>query len=145
MAVQSSPVLPQTPKVAVTQFTTTAAANTFVSLYTGGANGSKITGVVVTNTSTQTIVAQLAINSTASGAAVNYIVSAASLSATAGSDGTTAAVNLMNPTLAVFPVDGDNNPYLFLTSSNISLQVTITSSIQTAAKTVNVAAIGADF
>lgn len=145
MAVQSSPVLPQTPKLNLTQFTTGSAAGTFVNLYTGGTNGSKVTGVSATNTSSASIVLQLAISSTASGALVNYNINSATLVSSAGSDGSDAPVSLMSN--ATFPVDGDGNPYLFLTSSLQILTVTIATSVPgaTTAKAVNVIAVGADF
>src|SRR5882724_12564660 len=123
MAVQSSPVLPQKPALNLTQFTTTATAGSFVTLYTGGTNGSKITSVSATNSSTGSTVLQLAASSTASGSLVNYIISAVTLPAGLGTDGSTPPATLLNA--VDFAIDGDGSPYLFLTSSLQALTVTI--------------------
>jgi len=138
MAVQSAPVLPQTPNVGVTQLTTTAAANTFVTAYTGGANGSKITAISAVNSSTSTINLLGAINS----AATNFVFNAVSLVSNAGINGTTSPGSLMGSFQAI---DGDGNPYLFLASSAQTLTVTITSSIPTTGGFVAVTVTAADF
>jgi hypothetical protein len=154
MAVQSSPVLPQTPKIAITQITSGVAptniaassSNSFV-LYTGGTNGSKITGVSATNASTHAAInAVLSIGSTASGAFLLYQVASATMpSLTSGSDTAMVATNLFAAATLPLPIDGDGNPYLFLNSSLNALYVALSSAIQTANGRVNFMAIGADF
>jgi hypothetical protein len=152
MAVQSSPVLPQTPFTQVAQFSTTSAittvaGSTFTTLCTGGVNGSKITSVMVSNTSTQAaITGILAIGSTVSGAQLFYPLASTVLPALG--TGFTAAlvpVTLFSTSGNPLPVDGDGNPYLFLTSTAYTLSVGIGSSIQTTGGRVSFVAIGADF
>src|SRR6266478_7174851 len=111
MAVQSSPVLPQAPKIAVTQFTSSSAVSTvsgstFTTLYTGGVNGTKITSVVVSNTSTGAgIEAILTIGSTVSGASLFYPIGSLTLpSLSSGYDTALVTSNLFASTLLPLPV-----------------------------------------
>lgn len=153
MAVQSSPVLPQTPKIAVTQFTTTATATTianstttFTALYTGGTNGSKITSVLATNTSTQAVMdCLLSVGSTVSGAQLYYPLVGVTVPGVTDLTTTLVSYNLFSSTTLPLPVDGDGNPYLFLASTSYTLSVGIGSSIQTTNGRVSFIAIGADF
>lgn len=151
MAVQSSPVLPQTPKIAVTQFTsqsaaTTVAGSTFTTLYTGGVNGSKITSVIASNTSTGAAInAILTIGSTVSGAQLFYPVGSVTMPSLASFDAALTSVNLFANATVPLPVDGDGNPYLFLTSTAYTLSVGISSVPQTTGGRVSFEAIGADF
>jgi hypothetical protein len=152
MAVQSSPVLPQSPKIAVTQLSSTATAvsltsSTYTTLYTGGTNGSKITGVMASNTSTGAAInAILTIGSTVSGAQLYYQVASATLPAlTSAFDTVITSVNLFGNTTIPLPLDGDGNPYLFLASTAYTLSVGVSSAPQTTNGRVNFVAIGADF
>lgn len=152
MAVQSSPVLPQTPKITVTQLSTTATAvsltsSGYTTLYTGGTNGSKITGVMASNTSTGAAInAILTIGSTVSGAQLFYQVASATLPAlTSAFDTVITSVNLFANTTIPLPLDGDGNPYLLLTSTAYTLSVGVSSAPQTANSRVSFVAIGADF
>lgn len=152
MAVQSSPVLPQTPKITVTQFTsqsavTTVAGSTFTTLYTGGVNGSKITGIFASNTSTSALInAILTVGSTVSGAQLFYPIASATLpSLTSGYDTTVISQNLIGTTTTPLPIDGDGEPYVLLTSTAYTLSVGISSAIQTTGGRVSFVAIGADF
>jgi len=152
MAVQSSPVLPQTPKVAVTQFTSsspvsTVSGSTFTTLYTGGTNGTKISSVFVSNTSTSAgIVAILTLTSTVSGATANYPLMSISMPALlVGYDTVIQSQNMFPAAYLPLPIDGDGNPYLFLTSSLNTLAVGISSAIQTTGGRVSFTVIAADF
>lgn len=138
MAVQSAPVLPQTPNVGVVQLSTSTAANNFVTAYTGGANGSKITAISAVNSSTSTINLFAAINS----AATNFIFNSVQLVSNAGINGVLSPGSLMGSYQAI---DGDGNPYLFLASSAQTLNVAISGSIQTAGGFVAVTVTAADF
>lgn len=151
MAVQSSPVLPQTPKVAVTQFTSsspvsTVSGSTFTTLYTGGVNGTKITSVMASNTSTSALItAILTIGSTVSGAQLYYPIGSVTMPSLASYDAAVVGSNLFAAATIPLPVDGDGNPYLFLTSTAYTLAVGISSAIQTTGGRVTFTAIGADF
>jgi len=151
MPVQSSPVLPQTPKIAVTQFTSsspvsTVSGSTFTTIYTGGTNGTKITSVTVSNTSTSALItAILTITSTASGATANYPIGSVTLPSLSSYDAAFSSANLFANATIPLAVDGDNNPYLFLTSSLNTLAAGISSAIQTTGGRVSFTVIAADF
>lgn len=151
MAVQSSPVLPQTPKISVTQFTSsspvsTVAGSTFTTIYTGGTNGTKVTSVFVTNTSTSALIAAiLTVTSTGSGASANYPIGSLVLPSLSNYDSAFAGQNLFGSVTVPLPVDGDGNPYLFLTSSLNTLAAGISSAIQTTGGRVSFTVIAADF
>ncbi len=150
MAVQSSPVLPQTPKLTLVQFSTTTAISsnslgTFTTLYTGGVNGSKITSVLATNASSTAVSGILTFVSTTSGASLNYVVGSVVLPAVTDLTSNTNATSLFVGTTLPLPVDGDGNPYLFLTSTAYALSVGIGSSIRSDAGRVTFVAIGSDF
>jgi len=140
MAVQSSPVLPQTPKLTLTQLTTTATVGTFTTAYTGGTNGSKITGIFVACNSTTAIGVRVALQSSAG---TNMNMNAVVPTTGAGFDGTNPPITFMSGNF--MPIDGDGNPYLFLTSSTQLLTVTLGSSIPTTNGFINLFVIGSDF
>lgn len=155
MAVQSSPVLPQTPKTGVVQYTSAAVVQTvatsttpqMTTLFTGGANGSKVTSVIASNTSTNALIqAILTVGSTISGAQLFYPVASVTLpSLTSGYDTLLTGQNLFANATLPLPVDGDGNPYLFLASTAYTLSVAISSAPQTNGGRVSIVAIGADF
>lgn len=151
MAVQSSPVLLQTPKMTLAQFSTATAISTgstsaYTTLYTGGVNGSKVTSVLASNTSSQsTINAILTIGSTVSGASLNYVIAAQALVGVTDITSNVVSINLLSASVVPLPIDGDGQSYLFLASTAHSLQVGIGSSIQSTGGRISIVAIGADF
>lgn len=73
------------------------------------------------------------------------ILGSAQIAITAGTDGTTASLNLLSSTLFVgLPLDADNNPYIFLDDPTVGLYVSNTVAT-TANKIINVSAFGGDF
>jgi len=145
MATSSSPVLVQVPKLALVKFlgtiSTPDAPGTYKTLYTGGANGSKIIGLWENNNDgSLTHNVTLAINRSG-------IIYGGVVFTTAVNDGWangTPAKNLMTPTLwPGLPIDSDGNPYFFLQSGDI-LQATFATALTTNSF-INLAAVVGDF
>ena len=77
--------------------------------------------------------------------AVFYILATKTVSLTAGHVAGVAAVNLLNTTdMPGLPVDSDGQVYLFLSDANDTLQIKSLTTV-TAAKEIDINAIGADF
>jgi hypothetical protein len=139
MAVTSTPVFPQTIKNSFAKIVT-ADASTFKTLYTGGANGSRIDLLLVTSTDTTARDVQLVIQ--ASG--VDYILGTISIPINSGN--TNAITHLSVFQNSIFPglnVDAIGNRVLYLESGIILKAKTLTT--VTAAKEVNFIVQGADF
>ena len=84
-------------------------------LYTAGANGSKIIGVIIGSTDTSARDIQLSIVNTA----LTYVLGTKTVAINAGSVAGTPAVNLLDPAVIPgMPVDNDGNPFLFLISGD---------------------------
>lgn len=150
-AVTNTPVLVQTPKVAGLQFLQgTDVAGTYKTLYTGGANGSKIVGIYATSfdpSAAHLVTVQLSTSTSAhcspatscfGGTAVNVPVSSGSLAAAP-------PVNLMSATnWPGLPVDSDGNPFLYLSGNTQTIEVTFATAL-TASDWINVVIVVADF
>lgn len=139
MSTSSVPVLPQTPKI--TPVTIVNADGTTVkTVFTAGANGSKIVGLSATNTDAAGYTLQVWLTRSAT----NYLLGSLSLPANAGFNGSAASTNLFaSGWVPGLPIDNDGQPYLFLESGD-TLTVGVTVAV-TAAKTVTVVAVGANF
>lgn len=141
----NSLVTPQTPKITPQNFVQgTDAAGTYKTIYTAGSNGSKIVGInVTTDDGSATHVLTLALTRSAT----DYTIGAYTLPVSAGSDGSTAGVNLLlggpNTLINALPSDNDGQRYLFLESGD-TLRLTFATAL-TSAKRINVVTIGADF
>lgn len=134
---------------AATGCTTTAAstdaAPTWVAVYTGGANGSKVTGLYATTTDgTASHLVTCGINKggatpwRAGGAAVTIAISS-------GFATGVPAVNLLAPAnWPGLPRDSDGNPYIFLSSTSDKLECRYATAL-TSGKLLGLVAIGADF
>jgi hypothetical protein len=109
-------------------------------VYTAGANGSKITALVASSTDTSGVDVQVSITN----GGTSYPIGTVNVYAGAGNSGTTNAVNLLNlNNMPGLPVDSDGQPYLLLISGDtltLSALTTVTS-----AKQIAVSAIGGDF
>lgn len=141
MAVSPTPVFAQTPKVTNNSFTNTDTADTtFVTICTGGSNGTKVTGILVTSDDgTASHVVRLYLDN----GGTNFIIGSATVATNAGKDGgTTAGVDLLGE-VAGLPVDNDGQPYLFLESGDL-LEVQFSTAI-TASTKLYFTCIHADF
>ena len=134
MPTSSTPVLVQTPKLGLVQILNADASNK-KTVATAGANGSKLTALTTSSDDTSARVVQVIVTRSAT----DYILAAVSVPAGSGTDGTAAAVNLLNATiLPGLSVDNDGQRYLFLESGD-TVAVKSTTTVTTA-KTVSVAA-----
>lgn len=137
-----NPTFVKTPNIQVTAFTTTAgAAGAFQTIYTGGANGSKIVGIAVTATATAAQDIRLAITSSGGQAYINTVTVALN----SGFSGSVPPTNALLS--AALPIDSDGNPYLLLPSTSclLSAQITTLSSIWTTGAQIGVTVTAGDF
>jgi hypothetical protein len=112
----------KTPNVTVTQITTgVGITQALTTIYTGGANGSKVVGIVVTNATSATQDVHLVIQSSA--ALIGYIN-------TFGAPTNSGSLSTVPPTNGfaniTLPTDSDGNPFVFLSSSATFLQASVT-------------------
>jgi hypothetical protein len=142
-AVTATPVFVQTPNRGIVQFLQgTDSPGTYKTLYTGGANGSKCTGMYITsNDATAHLVTIQLVNT-----AVKYGGTSISTGTTtpgfATGAGAIAAMSSANwPGL---PLDSDGNPYFYLASASDTIQATFATALTTS-DVVNIVAICADF
>lgn len=140
MAVTSTPVFPQTPSVGPVQIVNADAQNQ-KTVYTAGANGSKVVAVMATSTDTSARDLQLSV--TRSG--TSYPIGTVTCASGAGNSGTVPSTDLI-PNLSQMPglpIDSDGNSYIFLKSGDTLTVSALTSVTNT--KTITVVAVGADF
>lgn len=135
MAVSSTPVLPQTPKLGLAQILP-ADASAWKTVITGGTNGTKVVSLTLTSTDTSNRIVQVAVTRSAT----QHIFNAVTVTAGAGTDGTTTSIDGLPSTL---PVDNDGQKYLFLESGD-TLDISATTTV-TAAKVIDAMAPEADF
>lgn len=114
----------KTPNNGATQITTGTGQNTAVTVYAGGANGSKITAFIGAGLGTTgAFDVQWG---TSSGGAL-YIYGTVSIPSSAGNNSATPSVNMFNTTnVPGLSLDSDGNPYVFLASSAWTLQARTT-------------------
>lgn len=140
MAVTPTPALPQFPKNAKVQILPADGLG-LKTIYTGGANGSKITAVIVTSSDTAARDVTIGITRTA----VFYPLGTFTVGTTAGQAAATVAVNGLSSAVVVgLPIDNDGQTYIFLTDASDTLQVKALTTV-TALKELDFTAFGADF
>lgn len=139
---QNMVVTAQTPKAAFVQFLQgTDVAGTYKTLYTGGTNGTKVSGMWANSNdaSAAHLVTCQYVHSAVfyGGVAVNVVVNA-------GYANAAAPVNLMATTTWLgLPIDMPGNPYLYLNSGD-TIQCTFGTAL-TASDWINVVATVSDF
>lgn len=133
-----TPTFVTTPKIGVAKFTSADLANAKKTLITAGANGSKVTSLTITSTDTSDRIANVWLTRSA----VSYLLASNMILAGSGSDGVLSSVDVMDR-WAGMPYDSNGLPYILLESGD-TLQVSLTT-VVTAAKAVDIAAIGAHF
>lgn len=137
MAVTATPVFPQTPKSSKVQILNADASN-LKTAYTGGSNGSKITGLIAASTDTSARDVQIGITN----GGTFFILYTVSVPIGAGTVAGTPPVDLLNVT--GLPIDNDGQKYLYLQSASDTLQVKALTTVTTA-KEIDINAIGSDF
>lgn len=151
-AVTATPVFAQTPMLGRVQILNgtgayaiasgAATVTNTVALYTCGANGSKITGIVGTSndTAAATITVFLVPASN-----VPYAITTVSVPITAGTIAATPPVNFLSPANTPgLPVDSDGNPYILCQSGDV-IRVGAKTTAVTANLAVMMVAVGSDF
>lgn len=141
----NSQILTQTPKITPQNFVQgTDVAATLKTLYTAGANGSKVTAVLAaTDDGSATHVLTLYLTRSA----VDYYMGAYTIPVSSGTSGAAANIDFLNggPANLILglPVDNDGQKYLFLVSGD-TLRATFATAL-TSGKRIDMLAIGADF
>lgn len=145
---------PQTPKIVTTHFVQgTDAAGTYKTIYTGGANGSKILGIWVTTTDgTASHLVTVAMSSSTSSHCGTMATSttcapgaAVTVALNSGFAASTPAVNLLSQTnWPGLPLDSEQNPFLFLSDNTQTIELTFATAL-TASTKLSVTVIAADF
>lgn len=140
MAKTPTPALPQSPKNSKVQILP-ADASGLKTVYTGGAEGSKISSIIATSSDTSARDVQIGITT----GGTFFPLGTVSVPITAGQVTGTPAVNLLDPTVIKgLPLDNDGQPYIFLSSASDTLQVKALTTVTTA-KEIDIIAFGADF
>lgn len=113
-----------------------------VTLYTGGANGSKISGINATLSSSASATVRFQITN----GGTNYVLGTVTLASSTGVDGASASANLLAPSVVGgIPLDSDGNPFLFLSSSADTLTIGVLTTLPGAGNTVFLIATAGDF
>lgn len=115
LAVTSTPVFPQTPKMAIVVASTTVQTT----IYTAPSTGAKVVGLLLTNTtgSASTATCQVKQSSTA----ITFLV--ISVPANAGTANGIPAVSALSVSNTPgLPVDSDGNYFIYLTNASDSIQ-----------------------
>lgn len=150
-ATTPTPVFVQTPKLGSCTFVQgTDSAGTYKTCYTGGANGTKITGIWISSndgSASHLVTVQVSTSTSAhcspqsnclGGAAVTVPVNSG-FAAGAG------AVNVMSAAnWPGLPIDSDGNPYIYLTGSTMTIEVTFATAL-TASTQLAVSITAGDF
>jgi hypothetical protein len=139
MAQNVNPTFVKTPNWGAVQITTGTGSSVAVTVYTGGANGSKINALIAVSAgSTSAFDVQWGVSS----GGTLFIHGTASVAAGAGSTDSIASVNLMSASNVPVAIDSDGNPYVFLPSSAYTLQAKspATSSTWTTGNAINIIA-----
>lgn len=132
-----NPTFVKTPNWGATQITTGTGSSVAVTVYTGGANGSKINAMLSVSIGTT---ASFDVSWGISSGGTLFVHGTVSVGASAGSSSTLATVNLVSNSNVPLAVDSDGNPFIFLPSSAYTLQAKTpaTSSTWTSGAAINI-------
>lgn len=120
MAQNVNPTFVKTPNSGATQITTGTGSSVAVTVYSGGANGSKIPSLIAVGIATT---GAFDVQWGVSSGGTMVVYGTFSVAAGAGSTSGIAASNGLNSTNSPgLTLDSDGNPFIFLASSNYSLQ-----------------------
>ena len=134
----NSVITAQTPNRGLLQFTHSSTPGTYATAYTGSGNGSKITGVFISNNdSSATHVVTCGVFNSAT---QYWSYTVTTTSPASGSYNDIAFLS----TWPGLPVDSDGNSYIYLASASDTLQCTFATTI-TSSDFVDVGVIAADF
>lgn len=114
-----NPTFVKTPNWGATQITTGSGSSGVVTVYTGGASGSKINALLAVSVGTT---AAFDVQWGVSSGGTLFIHGTALVAAGAGSTDSIASANLISNANVSLAIDSDGNSFLFLPSSAYSLQ-----------------------
>lgn len=114
-----NPTFVKTPNWGAVQITTGTGSSGTVTIYTGGANGSKVPAMMAVSVGTT---GSFDVQWGVSSGGTLYIYGTALVSASAGSTDSIPSVNLMSNANIPLPFDSDGNPFIFLPSSAYTIQ-----------------------
>lgn len=140
MPVTPTPIFAQTINNSVLVFNNSGTSIT--TLYTAGANGSRIESIFVTNTDT----AAYTVNVYITQSSTNYLIGTASIPLSSGNTTAVPTVDLLGAAGnfgTVLNFDANGNTYLFLSSNSI-LKVATTATV-TSGKNLTFVAFGGDY
>ena len=133
-----NPTFVASPMTTPQSWTHADAAATSKTIYTAGANGSKVVAINAASSDSSARVFILYLNRSSTA----YQIGSATVAITAGTDGTTATQNLL-ANIPGLPKDNDGQAYLFLQQGDILQAANVTQ--LTAAKEIDVVVIAGDF
>lgn len=119
MAQNVNPTFVKTPNWGATQITTGTGSSGVVTVYTGGANGSKIPALMAVSVGTTT---PFDVQWGVSSGGTLFIHGTISVAAGSGSTDSLPSTNLLSNGNNQMASDSDGNPFIFLPSSAYSLQ-----------------------
>lgn len=119
MAQNVNPTFVKTPNWGATQITTGTGSSVAVTVYAGGANGSKINAFMAVSVGTTSA---FDVQWGVSSGGTMFIHGTVTVAAGSGSTNSIPSVNVMSNNNAPLPIDSDGNAFLFLPSSAYSLQ-----------------------
>jgi hypothetical protein len=139
MAQNVNPTFVKTPNWGATQITTGTGSSVAVTVYTGGANGSKINALIAVSVATT---ASFDVSWGISSGGTLFVHGTNVVAASAGSTDTVTSVNLISASNVPLAIDSDGNQYVFLPSSAYTLQAKspATSSTWTTGAAINIIA-----
>lgn len=138
---QNAVVTPQKPNRGAAQLTSSSSTTTPTTLYTGGANGTKIVAIIAQSTDTAAHDIQVSIVN----GGTTYTLGTVTVPIGAGNSGTVPSVNLLNSSqLPGLPVDSDGNPFIYLAGAGDVLSV-LPKTALSASTFVNITAVAEDF
>ena len=125
MAVTATPIFLQSVGWAGTAYTTASSTSTHV---TGGTNGTRVSSLTAHSNSTSAHVFIVGVST----GGVSFPIGAVSIPASAGSDGSTPAIDMLRSTLIPgLPLDASGVPYISLPSTLYNLTLTASATINT--------------
>ena len=141
MPVTYTPIFPQTITNDIATFTS-GQGTTITTLYTGGANGSRVESIFVTNTDTNPYTLNVYVYTPST----SYLLGTINIAASTGNTTTIPTSNLLTYSGNIGSAlnrDANGNTYLYIASGSI-VKVATTTTIASG-KTVTFIAIGGDF
>lgn len=139
MAVTSTPIFPQAIQSTTAQISN-ASGTTPVTIYTAGANGSKIENIICSNTDTA---ASYSVQLSITNGANTNIIGTINVPLSSGTATTASAVSLINSANLPTAKDSNGNPYIYLAASCTLKAASLTT--VTSGKFLEITTNGGDF